>query len=301
MNKIFVYGSINIDTTYSVPHIVKPGETISAIGVKSNIGGKGHNQALALKRANAGEVYMFGKISSLDGWVLSLLKEEGVNTSFVDTSSSETGKALIQLDTNGENSIIILGGGNQEIKKEEIDLRLELMEKEDYLVLNGEINNLGYIVEKALIKGVTIALNVSPINEEVLSLPFDKIKYIVVNESEGEAISGKKNPKDILNTLTDKYKNSEIVLTLGHDGSLWGYGKERASQPIFKTDVVDTTGAGDTFFGYFLSSRINGKSAEESLKIASMASSIAVSKEGAGVSIPKYKEVQEKLKDLVNS
>ncbi|MFC2821479.1 MAG: ribokinase [Spirochaetales bacterium] len=293
--KILVYGSLNIDSTFILDHIVVPGETLASAGFRKNAGGKGANQAAAIAKASNGKnVYFAGKTGFDGEWVLEKLRGFGLDTHYVGHSDSGTGQAIIQLDNEGQNSIILYGGGNLENKTCEMDRVLSDFGKDDILVINGEINNLSYLFDRASEKSMKICINPSPVTDEVLALPLEKAWLLIVNEIEGAAISRMGNEKDyeqILSALVRKFPMTEIVLTAGKFGSYYGFKDIVAYVPAFETKAVDTTCAGDTFLGYFIACRAEGKSVRQSLETAAKASSITVSRAGAMDSIPFVSEL----------
>ncbi len=296
---VLVFGSVNIDRTFSLPHWVALGETILSSSLSVQAGGKGANQAVALSKAGV-RVSLAATIGSDGLWIKDLLDNYGVDTSSMNVKDGTfTGNATILLDEKGRNSIVLYGGGNRENGKEYIDSVLTSFNKGDWLILQNEINNLDYIIEKAVEKGMKICLNPSPFEKELLSLPLGRIDLLVVNEIEMAQLAGKEikdnieSYRTVLRETGDKYPASSILLTLGEKGSLFlEKGKDEILfSDIVKTDAVDTTAAGDTFLGYFLSSIIEGRTYPEALGRASMASSIAVSRKGAMDSIPLREEV----------
>lgn len=291
MSKILNYGSLNIDLVYSVDHFVKAGETLSANSVNIFPGGKGLNQSVALSHAG-GEVYHAGKVGSDGLWLKELLREHGVNTNFVLENAMSSGTAIIQVIPKGQNCILINHGANGEITEEEIDETLSHFNKGDLLVLQNEINYLDKIISKAYAKGMTIALNPSPIDDGILNVGLDKITYFLLNEIEGEAITGESEPDKICKKLLEKFPNGKIVLTLGEKGVIYADSEKRASNKAYRVKAVDTTAAGDTFTGFFLSLVMNGETVEYALKNASKASAIAVSRQGAAKSVPTLDEVK---------
>ena len=292
--KVLNYGSLNIDYVYTMDEFVKEGETKSSISFKKNIGGKGLNQSIAFKKAGL-DIYHAGKIGN-DGFFLKeYLKDNGVNVENIFVDDDESGHAIIQVDNNGNNCIILNGGANQRILKEEIDLVLNKFKANDLLILQNEINNVDYIIEEAYKKGMQIAINLAPINGNEKKFDLTKVNIINVNESEGKALANKENPDDVFEELIKNYPNSMIILTLGELGSRCYYQGERFSQNIFKVEVIDTTSAGDTFFGFFLKEYYQTKNIKRALLIASKASSICVSRKGASISIPNYDEVNNNL------
>ena len=291
MKKILNFGSLNVDMVCSLPHFVRPGETLAALNMELFPGGKGLNQSVALSKAGA-EVYHGGKISSDGKWLVDFLEESGADTRFVSTNGTSTGTAVIQVPHSGENCIIINHGANYEITKKEIDEAFSLFESGDLLLLQNEINLIPYLIEKAYTKGMDVVLNPSPIDDELLKLDLSHVKYILLNEIEGEAFTGEKEPENILNVLSEKYPNLKIVLTLGKDGSVYKDGSKLVRQNIYKVQAVDTTAAGDSFTGFFLASLCEGKDVKEALSTAAKASAIAVSKMGAASSVPTMEEVK---------
>ncbi len=289
--KILNFGSLNVDYTYHVDHFVTPGETMSSQALDKNCGGKGLNQSVALAKAGA-EVYHGGKIGADGQFLVDMLKQSGVNTDYVSLYDGASGHAIIQVDKKGQNCIILYGGANQAITLEDVDRVLAGFEAGDFLLLQNEISNLDAIVEKAAAKGMKIALNPSPINEAIDRLPLDKIDYFILNEIEGNQLSGKTDAREIVDTLKAKYPRSTIVLTLGKHGVLYYDGKNSYTHGIYDVPVVDTTAAGDTFTGFLLACLTQNYDVPTALELASKASSLAVSKKGAAGSIPTMQEVK---------
>lgn len=295
--KILSFGSLNIDYVYTVPHFVKKGETLSAKELNVYTGGKGLNQSIALSRAGM-RTYHAGAIGNDGMFLLDKLKEAGVNTEYVKIlEETRTGNAIIQNDIEGDNCILLYGGANQAITTNHVDEVFENFDKEDYLLLQNEINNLSYIIKKAKQIGMQIILNPSPMNEKILKLPLDQIDYFILNEIEAMQIleMGEKQEVDgkyFAKRLYNKFPSATIILTLGSDGSICISENEYAQQPIYKVKAVDTTAAGDTYTGYFIAGILNGKTIKESMDMASKASAIAVTRQGAAPSIPTMEEVK---------
>lgn len=298
MSKFLCFGSLNIDYTYSVEHFVRAGETLGASEVKTFCGGKGLNQSIALARAG-GSVYHAGSIGA-DGEILTqALKKANVNTDFIDILDNEkTGHAIIQNTADGENCILLFGGANKSITKAQVDKVLEYFEGGDILVLQNEINLIPYLIEKAKSKGMKVAFTPAPMSLEVQNYPLKKVDFILLNETEAKALADIKgeekiNENAVAESLSEKYPETQFILTLGSKGALYIYKKERIFQNAFKVESVDTTAAGDTFAGFFLQSIVSGKSIKHSLETASKAAAICVTKRGASPSIPTQKEVAE--------
>ena len=296
--KILSFGSLNIDYVYKVPHFVKKGETLSAEELNVYTGGKGLNQSIALARAGV-ETYQAGAIGTDGMFLLEQLKEAGVKTDLVKILDDvRTGNAIIQNDDEGDNCIVLFGGANQAITKEQVDEVFKDFTNEDYLLIQNEINELSYIVEKAKEEGMKIILNPSPMNEKIMKLPLDQIDYFILNEIEAMQILEMGKPEEIdgkyiASLLHERFKDATIVLTLGSEGSVCISDDEYVEQSIYKVKAIDTTAAGDTYTGYFIAGILNGKTIKESMDIASKASAIAVTRQGAAPSIPVLEEVEE--------
>lgn len=288
--KVLNFGSLNIDYVYMVDHFVRAGETLSSTKMEKFCGGKGLNQSIALSRAGA-EVYHAGVVGAEGKMLTDVLEQYGVDTRFVKRSASSNGHAIIQIDKNGQNCILLYGGTNREITPEWVDEVMGNFAAGDLLVLQNEINCMEYIMRRAQEKGMQIALNPSPIDENLKLLPLEAVTYFLLNEVEGNELTGETDPETIAVRLHEKFPAARIVLTLGKQGVLYYDGGEFVRHGIYPTKVVDTTAAGDTFTGFFLSSVLQGKPVATALELASKASSIAVSIKGAANSIPTLEEV----------
>lgn len=257
---------------------------------KYSAGGKGLNQAIAAARAGA-EVHMAGMVGEDGQLFMDICKENGIDVSYLKQVPGKSGHAIIQLDKNGQNSILLYGGSNRKMTKEYVDEVLTGFSKGDLLLLQNEINMLDYIIDKAYEKGMRILLNPSPYDEKLAACDLTKISVFLINEIEGEQITKEKKPEKMLDVLEEKYPGAGIMLTLGSKGSVYANKGKRYRQDIFKVKAVDTTAAGDTFTGYFAASVLKGMPMEEILRKCAKASAIAVSKKGASDSIPKEEEV----------
>lgn len=289
--KYLVFGSLNIDRTYSVPHFVQAGETMSAAKMELFCGGKGFNQAVALARAGK-EVYMAGAVGADGGMLLEALEANGINARYIKRTSGSSGHAVIQVDSSGQNCIIILPGSNGEISEADVDAVLQDFGAGDLIVLQNEISSVAYILQKAHEKGMIVALNPSPYDERIAQYDMGCVDYLLVNEVEGAGITGCAEPIAIADALRRTYPEMNLVLTLGSRGAIYcGADGSRHATGIYRTDAIDTTAAGDTFTGFFLAQITDSGDAELALRQASIASGISVSRKGASPSIPGYREV----------
>lgn len=290
MVRVLNYGSLNIDYVYSVPHIVRPGETISAMALDTFPGGKGLNQSVALARAGA-NVCHGGKVGANGGFLLEILKENHVDCSFLLESDGPNGSAMIQRDQNGQNSIICYAGSNGEITKEEIDRALEGFSEGDVLVSQNEISHVPYLIEQAGKRGMKIAFNPSPIDDRIRGMDLTPVTWLIINEVEGYELTHEKEPEQIITKLLKQYPQMSVILTLGEDGAVFCNKEKKIVQKAYTVNVKDTTAAGDTFLGYFVGSTVTGESVETALDRAASASAIAVGREGAVPSIPHLREL----------
>lgn len=290
--KVLNFGSLNLDYVYSVDHMVVPGETLASFGMDIFCGGKGLNQSIALARAGV-SVYHAGMVGEDGGELLKACEEGGVKTDYIRTIPGKSGHTIIQVDKEGQNCILLYGGANQRITKEYVDEVLAHFEKGDILLLQNEVNLLDYIIDRAYEQGMMIVLNPSPYDSALDACDFSKISMFLLNEIEGEQVTGKTDAEKILEKLKTIYPNAKVVLTLGGNGAVYQYKDEQYRQGIYRVKVVDTTAAGDTFTGYFISSVIQGLPVPEGLSLAAKASAIAVSRQGATTSIPLREEVMK--------
>jgi len=292
--KVLNIGSMNLDLVYSVDHIVQPGETEASFALDTFLGGKGLNQSMALAKAGV-EVYQGGMIGEDGQPFLDACAEYGVKAEYIRTVPGKSGHAVIQRDKNAQNCILLYGGANQMLTEEYVDSVLADFGAGDILLLQNEVNQMPYIVEKAYEKGMQIALNPSPFNEKLDAVDMKKISFFLMNEVEGNQITGLTAPDEIIAEMLKRFPKAKIVLTLGKDGAVYADAEQKHFQPIFKVQAVDTTAAGDTFTGYFLAGLLDGMPVPEILKMSAKASSIAVTREGAVPSIPYRDEVMAAL------
>ena len=291
--KLLNFGSCNVDYVYQLDHIVLAGETQSSLSVQVFAGGKGLNQSIAVSRAGA-KVYHAGAIGSDGKFLLDLLKDNGVNVDYLKTVEEKTGHAIIQVAKSGENSIFIHAGANACIDKKYINFVLDNFSKGDFLLLQNEISNVDYIIDKAFEKGMIIILNPSPINEKISKIDLNKISYLILNQTEAQAITGQKEEL-ALQYFKSNYPELKIVLTLGKSGSIFQDKKQKYYQKSYEVKAVDTTAAGDTYTGYLISGLMKLSSLKSAMNYASLASAIAVSRNGAAPSIPLLKEVENSI------
>jgi len=290
--KIMNYGSLCIDHVYSVPYFVKPGETLSCIDYERHPGGKGLNQSLALAYAGA-DVWHAGMVGNDGVWLKELLTEAGVNTKMIQVTDTASGHALIQVNPDGENAIVICGGANRTVKTDDLDDVFAQCDEGDCLLLQNEISLMPEIMKAAKSKSMRIAFNAAPITEQVLEYPLDCVDLFILNEVEAEALSGEQAPQRVIKRLTEMYPHARVVLTLGEQGAIYGDPERIVHQDAFTVEALDTTGAGDTFTGFFLAGWLDGQTIEYCLEVACKAAAICVTRKGAATSIPARGDIGE--------
>ena len=294
--KILNLGSLNIDKVYQVNHFVKGQETISAEECHVYPGGKGLNQSVAIARAG-GEVFHAGALGSDGGELLSVLEKENVHLELVRRTGGVSGSAVIQV-TGGENAIIVYGGANKEITREDVDRALEPFGKGDYLLLQNETSLVSYAIRKASEKGMTVVFNASPVTEDMQGYPLEMVDIFFVNEIEAKYLAecDEGDYQIILERLHQKYPAAILVMTVGEEGVYYQSESDFFHLPANQVSVVDTTAAGDTFGGYYLACISKSMTVKAALETATAAAGLAVGRNGASVSIPYWEDVESMMK-----
>ena len=276
--KILVFGSYNIDKVYSLPHLPERGEMLACGSLETHVGGKGLNQALALQKAGA-EVVAAGMVGPDGGYLTDYLTENGVDVSCVGVCGTPTGHAIIGVDPQGRNQMLIFGGANRAITEAYCDELLAKHGDADLLLTQYETSCVEYMLTKAHERGIRTAVNPSPYVDAVKRLPFDCVDYLILNEDEGRRMTGETAVSVILPAL-HHMTGAAVILTLGEKGSFFFDGSEPVFAPAFSMD------AGDTFTGYCLHALLNGQSPKQALTIGAAAAALAVTKKGAAETIP---------------
>jgi len=290
--KILNFGSLNIDHVYQVDHISRPGETISSHAYQLFAGGKGANQSAALARAGA-TVFHAGRVGPEGQWLLDKLTDLGADMRFTRVASEPTGHAIIQVDADGQNSIVLFPGANHQVTRPDIETTLGNFNEGDILLLQNEIKEIPYLMKKARKRGLKICFNPAPFSPEVLDYPLETASIILLNEMEGMGLAGVESTDRLLDQLATRWPDAELVLTLGAAGVRYRSAEATLEVPAVQVDPVDTTGAGDTFIGFFLAGLAAGSCPQASLNRAARAAALCVTRPGAMDSIPTAAEVEE--------
>ena len=282
---------MNLDYVYQVPHFVAAGETLSSTGYDVRVGGKGLNQSVALAKAGADVVHA-GATGIGAKPLIEFLQAQGISTDHLRQSNFSTGHTVIQVTPSGENCILLYQGANADLNLPYIDKILALAKPGDYLLTQNETNLVPEIIKRGHAQGLIVALNPSPVTEELAGeLPYECVDFLLLNEIEAEALTGSKVPDIAAKTLAERSRNMRVVLTLGKSGAICQYQGKQYRQEAYSVQAVDTTAAGDTFTGYFLSAIMSGKDEIAAMELAARASALTVSRPGAAESIPTLEDV----------
>jgi len=300
--KVHVFGSINIDQIYRVPHLVRPGETLASLALDTVLGGKGANQSVALARAGATVAHV-GRIGEADASLLGTLSEAGVDTTRVERVAGVSGHAIIQVDEAGENAIVLHGGANRGFERSALETLLSDARQGDWLLMQNECDGLDSAFAIAIERGLHIAFNPAPMHASVARLPLDRVALLVVNETEAAMLCGQEaglSSADALDridaTLATLCPDAVRVITLGGRGARLSIADRRLQAEPPDVPVVDTTGAGDTFVGFLLAALVAGVPAYQALQRGVTAGALAVTVSGATPSIPDAAAVDAALR-----
>ena len=298
MKNICVIGSLNMDLVVNVDTMPKPGQTIIGSNFKEVPGGKGANQAVAMARLN-GNVSMIGKVGE-DGFgqtLINSLKNDKVDTTYIQTSKGATGVALITVDKNAQNSIVVSPGANFEVKEDDIDNNIEAIKNSDIVVLQLEtpLNTIKYALNKAKELNKYTILNPAPavkLDDEIIK----NVDLLTPNETELEIISGVsiETEEDIQNAAQIMIEKGvkELIVTLGSKGSLYINKEKSMFKKAYKVEAVDTTAAGDSYTGALAVALSQDKNIEDAMDFASKVGALSVLKEGAQSSLPTLEDVK---------
>lgn len=298
MKNICVIGSLNMDLVVNVDTMPKPGQTIIGSNFKEVPGGKGANQAVAMARLN-GNVSMIGKVGE-DGFgqtLINSLKNDKVDTTYIQTAKGATGVALITVDKNAQNYIVVSPGANFEVKEDDIDNNIEAIKNSDIVVLQLEtpLNTIKYALNKAKELNKYTILNPAPavkLDDEIIK----NVDLLTPNETELEIISGVsiETEEDIQKAAQIMIEKGvkELIVTLGSKGSLYINKEKSMFKKAYKVEAVDTTAAGDSYTGALAVALSQDKNIEDAMDFASKVGALSVLKEGAQSSLPTLENVK---------
>ncbi len=300
--KIIVIGSLNIDLIVRSPHIPAPGETVLGSSFATAGGGKGANQAVAAARLGA-QVSMVGRVGAdnYGSTLLAGLKSDGVDTRFVQQDPEHpTGLALITVDDQGENSIVVVSGANWQVSKMDIDRAADEIANADVLVLQLEIplECCDYAASLAHRCHVPVILNPAPARALPASL-LQHVSYLAPNESETTLLSG--IAVSDLHTAQQAIERihqlgiDTVVMTRGSQGAYVSAPSGSFAVPAFQVDPVDTTAAGDAFVAGLAFGIAKKQPLKQAVRLAAAAGALATTKAGAQPSLPHMAQVKPLL------
>ena len=285
---IWNLGSVNADLVYRLPHLPTAGETLAATSHSKGLGGKGANMSVAAVRADA-QVEHIGALGADGDWMRERLLSYGVGVSRLTTIGPTSGHAIIMLDEAGENQIVIYPAANRLIEAESIPKALSAAQPGDIALCQNETNAQVEFLSHAGSAGLRVAYAAAPFDVDSVRAALPFLDILILNAVEAQQLE--QAIEEALNTLPV----ADIVVTLGGEGCRW---INRAAVtdltfPAPRVEVVDTTGAGDTFTGYFLAALDAGETTERALDLAQRAGAVMVTRLGTADVIPTRKEVAD--------
>lgn len=304
MKKLLIIGSLNLDMAVNVDHMPAVGETIISDKMDLIPGGKGANQACAAGRLHA-DVTIFGAVGD-DTYAdiqIASLQKAGVNVSeIIRRKDASTGIALIAINSEGDNSIVVVSGANATLSCRDIDEHIDLLKEADIILFQMEIpvSTVLYGARRAKEFGKTVILDPAPVPKEFPEELYRYVDVIKPNETELHMLTGIEDIEAHLPEAAGWLKArgvKNVLVTLGEKGVyLEAEGEEACRIAAMKVDAVDTTAAGDSFTAALGVMLAEGKSLKEAAVFANFMSALVVTRKGAQSSIPSLEEVQEYIR-----
>ena len=298
--KVVIVGSLNMDLVTRAPRLPRAGETLAGESFVTVPGGKGANQAVAAARLGA-SVAMIGCVGD-DAYgeqLRSALLAEGIDCQAVTAIAGEsTGVALIVVDDNSQNAIVIVAGGNGHVTSNVVDGFDALLSQAEVIICQLEVPmaTVGHVLKRGRELGKTVILNPAPASGPLPAEWYAWIDYLIPNESEATALTGL--PVDSVATADAAASAllasgvGKVIVTLGEHGALFANKASSQHFPAPKVKPVDTTAAGDTFVGGFAAALADGKPESEAIRFGQIAAALSVTRAGAQPSIPTFNDVQ---------
>ncbi|MEM7733074.1 MAG: ribokinase [Pseudomonadota bacterium] len=289
---IFNLGSINADYFYDLPRLPGPGETLAATAMASGLGGKGANQSVAAARAGA-EVCHIGAVGQDGVWAVKRLSDFGVDVGFVRESETATAHAIVMVDASGENQIVICPGANLDQSPEAVSEALASGHPGDWLMLQNETSHQADAAKLARAAGLNVAYSAAPFDVRSVEQIIPYTTLLIMNAVEADQFETATGT-DVRTLPVD-----QVLITKGKEGAAWHdlRQNETISVPALPVDSIDTTGAGDTFVGYFIAGLSQNLAVQQALVRASAAAALSTTKKGTADAIPDLSTVLEFLRD----
>ena len=289
---IYNLGSINADLFYSVPHLPQPGETLAATGHSTGLGGKGANQSVAASLAGSPVVHI-GAIGRDGIWTVQRLREFGVDTAHVSMLDTPTAHAIINVDPQGENAIVIFPGANLEQSLTQVESTLSAASIGDTLMLQNETTLQPQAAEIAKSRGLQVIYSAAPFDADAVRAVLPNTDLLVMNAVEADQLA------QALSLRLEDLPVPHVLVTRGADGATWLdlQSGDRVDLPAFPVTPVDTTGAGDCYVGYVAAGLDQGMAPRDAMRLAAAASAIQVTRPGTADAIPSRDEVDAFLSE----
>jgi len=297
--KVVVIGSLNMDLVTRAPRLPRGGETLIGHTFATVSGGKGANQAVAAARLGA-QVSMVGCVGS-DAYGHELrdaLLAEQIDCQAVSTVEDSSGVALIVVDDQSQNAIVIVAGANGALTPAVIDQFDAVLQAADVIICQLEVPDatVGHALKRGRALGKTVILNPAPASRPLPADWYANIDYLIPNESEASALTGLSVDSlasaEVAASQLLTAGAGKVIITLGAQGSLFADGQGFQHFPAPKVQAVDTTAAGDTFVGGFAAALASGCSEAEAIGFGQVAAALSVTRAGAQPSIPTLSDVQ---------
>jgi ribokinase len=299
---VVVAGSLNIDLVVNLDRMPNPGETVHGRTFQTFPGGKGLNQAVGAARS-AAATSMIGALGNdpYSATLLDVMKVESINATFVREIDGPCGTAIIEVDSSGQNRIVVIPGANAEMKASEVDFKALGSAAVMLAQLESPISELTQLFKSAKSAGFTTILNPAP----AVQLPSEFLHVtdiLIPNQHEAKLLTGidaedKEGAIKAAKSLLDQGVKA-VVVTLGEIGAVYISETEEIFQAAFPVTPVDTTAAGDVFCGAFAAEIDRGHSIADALRYACAAGGLATTKSGAVPSVPTELEIRSYLKNF---
>jgi ribokinase len=284
---VYNLGSINADVFYMLPHLVGPGETLAASSLYEGLGGKGANMSVAVARAGS-VVHHIGAVGADGAWAIERLADYGVGTSFIQTVDEKTGHAIIMVDDNGENAIVIYSGANLRVSDANIAQALGQAKAGDFFITQNETNAQALAAKTAKDARLRVVYAAAPFDASAATAVLPYLDLLILNQIEAEQL------QSATGMSAHELPIADVIVTLGSSGCFWHDNSAGTETKFAAQEVtpIDTTGAGDTFTGFVLAALDQGKSMAEAIDLGTKAAAIMVTRKGTADVIPTLAEVQ---------
>jgi ribokinase len=285
---VFNLGSINADLFYQVPHLLAPGETLASTQHSRGLGGKGANMSVAIARAAARAVHI-GAVGADGRWAVERLLEYGVDTRNIVELDVPTGHAVIMVDDQGENAILLFPGANRALTETHIASALMAATEADTFVFQNETSAQIESATLASAKGMRVVYAAAPFDAQAVEAVLPMLDILVMNAVEAQQLT------DALGMTLAALPVRDVIVTLGGEGCRWINTDAGTDQmfPAIPVTPVDTTGAGDTFTGFLVAGLDRGLPMEQAISLGQQAGAIMVTRHGTADVIPDLKDIED--------